>query len=385
LLFNTATGIWSSTSCSGGTGYNCSGGTLTFAPLGVSNIFTTGNCPFMIHNMKGSSTNDYPVVAVQGSLAPPGCNNFALVLQPFHAFNAATSTQSVIGKLGHWAVGATHMNNIGQIGTTFGFSFGEYDNIIDLTHPNLLANVLLSWQVDPCSSSWVGDGTDANPPCLFSAAYDEHLSWGYNPGDTDTSPVCGSMYNDSGNIGLLGLPLIVAPFQGEEVCISDSPTWIGSSSSAPVPNSGQRQYRFTHTFNTETNAFFDTQFAVSQLSHDGRYLAFSSDWDCTLGDTSGNPTSLCGLPWQANHAYTVNTLISPIGGLSGTGALYDVFKITTPGTSGTSFPGFANPNLAWASCTGTVGCTVTDSNGVVYTDQGKSNGKGEVFVVELAR
>jgi hypothetical protein len=281
----------------------------------------------------------------------------------------------------HWAVGHSHVLNVGAqtVGPPDDYTNGVYDKLLDATNPG--ATPLVTWQ-PTCTTNWIPG--DSLPPCAFGEGYDSHLSWAYNPGDTDTSPVCGTVYNDSSNIGTKGYPLIGAPWQGEEVCISSSPTWANVS--PPNPNPAQRQWRFTHTFNTMTSSDFSTQFGISQLSADGRYLAFSSDWDCTLGDTSGNPTSLCGLPWQSNFAYSVGTLINPIGALNGTGAIYDVFKITTVPTgqkSGTSFPGYQTPNDAWAHCTGNVGCQVTDSNGLVYTDQGKGNAKGEVFIVEL--
>jgi len=63
-LLNTATGWQSKTTCSGGTGYNCSGGTLTLAPQGQNSIFNN-NCGIFIHNSKGSGTEDYPAIARQ--------------------------------------------------------------------------------------------------------------------------------------------------------------------------------------------------------------------------------------------------------------------------------------------------------------------------------
>jgi hypothetical protein len=138
-------------------------------------------------------------------------------------------------------------------------------------------------------------------------------------------------------------------------------------------------WRFTHNFNTGGNSFFDTQFAISQLSNDGRFLAFSSDWNCTLGTTSGTTSPLyCGPPWVGGTVYANGQMINPFSSTGGSGTNYGVYEITAGGTASATKP-------AWFVCnSGTAGNTVTDSNGVIYTCLGTSNGKGEVFIVQLA-
>jgi hypothetical protein len=290
--------------------------------------------------------------------------------------------------LNHWTVGKNHLYNLGQscldnsLGGTgcpsgaFGFVAGQYVMDFNLASPGSISTLVTTWQ-PACNASWIVGST--LPPCSFPLGYDSHLGDAANTGGLDTAPICGTIYNFAYN-GNLGTPFIDAPWQDEEVCVPVSPTW-GYGVSAVGQNS---PWRFTHLMTTMTNTDFDTQFGISQLSTDGNYLAFSSDMVCTLGDTSGNATNNCGLPWQSGFVYTVNQTINPIGALNGTGTIYDVFKITTGGTSGTSFVGFATPAAAWASCTG-VGptCSVTDNNGVVYQDVGTGTAKGEVFIVQL--
>jgi hypothetical protein len=377
FLLNLGTGIQSVVSCSLGnsTDYKCTGGAFSMTAEGT--LSTLDTCPIFIHNSRSSTGMDYVEVQRQASMAGatgcPGGDGYDWL--PFQTFNASSSLQVYPGTLNHWATGFQNLIDIGQsAGTNCLLTAGAYSCI--LSSSNTAATTLINWVVNPCASSWVGNGTDANPPCGFGAAYDSHLSWAYNPFDQDNTPVCGTMFNQSSNIGTVGYPLIVAPWQQEEICISTTPTTTVTTSALGTV------WRFNHTFMSMTNGFFDAQFGISQLSTDGHFIAFTSDWYCSLGDTGGNATSLCGLPWQTGFAYALNTLISPIGALNGTGSKYDVFKITTAGTSGASFPGFSTPLLAWASCTGSPGCTVTDSNGVVYTDQGVSNGKSEVFITQ---
>jgi len=290
------------------------------------------------------------------------------------SFNAATSLQAGTFNLDHWAMMNNNVINLGQnTGINGGFTGGAYTQLIPLSNP--AANPAVTWQVgapytNACDPSGTWYPNDANPPCDYAAEYDSHMGSAFNPGGTDTAPVCGSIYN----VATLAPPP-VAPDQGEEVCVSTSPNWTYGSTIAPY-----QIWRFTHSFNTGGNSFFDVQFAISQMSGDGRFLAFSSDWDCTLGNTSGTTSPLyCGPPWVPGAVYTVGQMINPFSSTGGNGTNYGVYQVTTGGTAAVTAP-------AWFACdSGTAGNTVTDANGVVYTCLGTSNGKGEVFVVELAR
>gem|GEM_PF-742469 len=373
FLLNTATGIVSTVTCLGGTGYNCAGGTQSKITALGTTFVGTGNCAYVIHNEKGSVGQDYNIVARQTLLGSGGsCGGAEAVWSPFAAFNATTSLQAGSFNLNHWAMMNSHVINLGQnSGINGGFTGGAYTQLIPLANP--AATPFVTWEVgapytNPCDTSWVPN--DPDPPCNYPLVYDSHMGSAYNPGGMDSSPVCGSVYN----IATLAPPA-VAPDQGEEVCISTSPSWnYGSAIGA------YQVWRFTHSFNTGANAFFDVQFAISQMSGDGRFLAFSSDWDCTLGNTSGTMSPVnCGAPWVPGAAYAAGQMVNPFSSTGGSGTNYGVYQVTTGGTAASTAP-------AWFVCnSGTAGNTVTDANGVVYTCLGTSNGKGEVFVVELAR
>jgi len=253
---------------------------------------------------------------------------------------------------------------------TFGYATGAYLDVYQSANPYTLGNTLISWQPTPCDSRAYAAGiTYTNPPCEFANAYDSHLSAAYNPGGADASPVCGSIFNDE-----TLSPVAFAPFQGEAICVPTSPRW--ASGASPVGQNAP--WRFTHEFNTGSNAFFDVQFAISQESTDGKFLAFSSDWNCTLGSTAGGSSSLCGVPWVGGAVYSAGQYVNPFSGAGGSGTNYGVYKITVGGTSSAIPP-------AWFVCnSGTAGNTVMDSSGVVYTCQGSGNGRGDVFIVRLA-
>jgi len=135
-------------------------------------------------------------------------------------------------------------------------------------------------------------------------------------------------------------------------------------------------YRFTHTFNSGSNAVFVVQNAIGSVSQDGNFVAFTSDWFGTLG--SEHDTSTCkidgplstGTDWTANHAYALNTVIYPRNGANNAG-LYE-FQVTTAGTSGATQPS------SWPQ---TVGASVMDGS-VTWTNVG-INCRGDVFIVKL--
>ena len=56
------------------------------------------------------------------------------------------------------------------------------------------------------------------------------------------------------------------------------------------PNTAACQYRFAHTFNTGTNWNFQTQNAIGNVSPNGRFAFFPSDWNLQLGCTDGSPS-----------------------------------------------------------------------------------------------
>lgn len=374
FLLNTVTGIQSTTTClPPGTGYTCAGGTLPQLVAAGPALTTITTCPFPIHNMKGGSTLDYVGIVQQGNYGAAGCNAQNMVAwTPFAAYNQTTSAQRYATKSNHQAIGKNLMVNVGDQFTAGWGTAGAYTTQIQSSTPQ--ATPLTGWQVgapytNPCHVHGVWTPNDLSPPCFFSDAYDSHLTFWSDPADDDTGPMCGTIYNYA-----TLAPPPVAPYQGEEVCVSTSPSWsVGSAIGA------YKVWRFAHIFNTGGSAFFDTQFGISQLSTDGKFLAFSSDWNCSLGTTDGTAgPSNCGPPWVAGTTYATNALINPFSSTGGSGTNYGVYQVQAPGGKA------AATKPAWFVCnSGSVNSTVTDAAGIVYKCKAPANGKGEVFVVKV--
>ena len=111
------------------------------------------------------------------------------------------------------------------------------------------------------------------PPPNVKYWYDQHYSWN-NVNSQDTSPVCLSTYNVN-NPELPGTPLITnAPWENEIVCVQTD----GKASNV---------WRFAHTYSTAKNGFWSTP--RGNVSQDGRFFMFTSDWQDQLGATGRVP------------------------------------------------------------------------------------------------
>ena len=359
-LFNTLTNWISHTTCTGGTGdYKCTSGTLALIPDGVA---STGYCPYFTHNMKGSSMMDYPIIAAQAQI-PSGCSPVGpMVWKPFAAFNASTSVQALAPNVNnHWAMGNSHVLNVGQ-NSIYGFSTGAYTQWTDLTNSATWATPPITWQ-PACGSAPL-------PPCQLSNAYDSHLSLANNPGLSDTSCAGGSVFNISTGFQ----PQSFVPWSDEEVCVTVTPNWAAAGPVDPAA----KVYRFTHNFNFGNSATFDAQYSISQLSQatvNGQFLAWTSDWEGTLGSTAGDATATAGPTWIAGYVFPTGSTVCPASGFTGTMTRQDCFSITNAGSvaSGPTAP-------TWASCSP----SCTDGNGITYTDLGiKSNARADIFIVGM--
>jgi hypothetical protein len=99
--------------------------------------------------------------------------------------------------------------------------------------------------------------------------YDQHFSWN-NANPDDTHPICLSTDRPS-NPNTPGTPLAVdGPWENEILCVEtdgkDSKVW-----------------RFAHTFSTAKNGFWSQP--RGNISPDGRFFMFTSDWEDQLGET----------------------------------------------------------------------------------------------------
>jgi hypothetical protein len=98
-----------------------------------------------------------------------------------------------------------------------------------------------------------------------------HFTWS-NVDVKDSTPVCGSTYNYEGDT------TIDQPFAGEIFCMETD----GRASTV---------WRFAHNRAKWIAPFFNTQ-PLGNVSRDGRFYLFASDWDGQLGVASdGTPDS----------------------------------------------------------------------------------------------
>jgi hypothetical protein len=99
--------------------------------------------------------------------------------------------------------------------------------------------------------------------------YDSHFSWN-NVDPSDSAPACFSTYRPV-NPDIPGAPLYVTgPWENEVDCVETD----GKQS---------RVWRFAHTYSTARNGFWSQP--RGNVSQDGRFFMFTSDWQDQLGKT----------------------------------------------------------------------------------------------------
>lgn len=102
--------------------------------------------------------------------------------------------------------------------------------------------------------------------------YDSHYSWN-NVDPNDSSPVCFSTYRPT-NPDVPGKQLLVTgPWENEIDC-------------AETDGKGSKVWRFAHTYSTARNGFWSSP--RGNVSQDGRFFMFSSDWQDQLGKDPKN-------------------------------------------------------------------------------------------------
>ena len=106
-------------------------------------------------------------------------------------------------------------------------------------------------------------------PVPFEWGQAQHFTW--SDSGHDKNPVCGSTYSYDDDA-------IDQPYAGEIFCVETN----GLASTV---------WRFAHNRATYIDPFFQTQ-PLGNVSLDGRFLIFTSDWDAQLGNQSdGQPRS----------------------------------------------------------------------------------------------
>jgi hypothetical protein len=101
--------------------------------------------------------------------------------------------------------------------------------------------------------------------------FDKHFSWN-NADPRDTNPVCLSSYTPA-NPSTEKTPLTV-----------DQP-WVNEIDCIEMDGKGSQVWRFAHTYSTAKNGFWSTP--RGNVSQDGRFFAFTSDWENSLGRGQG--------------------------------------------------------------------------------------------------
>jgi hypothetical protein len=101
--------------------------------------------------------------------------------------------------------------------------------------------------------------------------YDLHLSWN-NVNTDDSTPACLSTYRRDNPNATGAAPKVLGPWENEILCVEtdgkDSKVW-----------------RFAHTYSTAQNGFWSSP--RGNVSQDGRFYMFTSDWEDQLGQAPG--------------------------------------------------------------------------------------------------
>jgi len=150
--------------------------------------------------------------------------------------------------IGHHAMGFSHVLNPSENKHPLDLLIRPLTNLQNTTRlvPNL--------QPTPSARYW----------------FDLHLSWNYF-NQTDTAPVCLSTYSPA-NSGFPGKPLdTVSPWENEILCVE-------------TDGKNSKVWRFAHTYSTAKNGFWSTP--RGNVSQDGRFFMFTSDWENQLDGSS---------------------------------------------------------------------------------------------------
>lgn len=216
-----------------------------------------------------------------GSAHPPAANTAG-----FNIHNARMSKDGMWvrvnapnGRFAFWKAGTTQI--IDQIPDYTGHQAMGYTHLINDPNNHGMAEVLIRPLANPSAIRLL-----VNPLPTPRKFNDSHWSW--NDADPqDTMPVCGSFYNShaegNGSLSVTSNPVlqITAPYDREIVCVATtgpSRVWRfahdrGTSASNAKAGSGSNWYAIP----------------IGNVSQDGRFYLFGSDWDWTLGSEAGSP------------------------------------------------------------------------------------------------
>jgi hypothetical protein len=213
--------------------YNTSTGEIGghWGPKGSSSV----GKKFLVHNARISKSGQY--VAIAGSED--------LVIWTVDTLEAKICTRNDPDWCGgHRALGYSHMINPAGKKDSMNLIMRPFDNLPSFSQ--LIRDL-------PKHADW----NEA-----------KHLSWN-NANPSDTAPVCLSTYRDDNPVSP-GLPLRVdRAWDSEILCVG-------------VGEEKNKVWRFAHNYTTAKNGFWSTP--RGNVSQDGRFYIFSSDWEDTLGE-----------------------------------------------------------------------------------------------------
>lgn len=191
---------------------------------------------FLIHNSRMAKSGDFVYVM------PSASGGRGWVVWEIATTNVAVCTR---GCTGHHVLGYSHI--LGASGVSHPLN-------IWMRPANHLENsASLVPDIEPAKNFW----------------YDSHYSWS-NVDPADSTPVCFSTYRPT-NPDTPGAPLLVTgPWENEIDC-------------AATDGKHSTIWRFAHTYSTAKNGFWSTP--RGNVSQDGRFFLFTSDWQDQLGKT----------------------------------------------------------------------------------------------------
>jgi hypothetical protein len=211
---------------------------------------------FGVHAVSISPSGDYAYIAA--GYVPPGGGKGHNELWRIDSTEVRPCDEMCGG---HWVLGYSHLiNNAG--------SADEMDTVLrPLNNLRSITHVIPSFPPGP---AWGAD---------------RHYSWN-NDNPEDTAPVCASTYlNPSaprGEAAIKAQPGLA------ETGVPIERAWDDEVVCVETDGKGSRVWRFAHTFSAATNGFWSEP--RGNVSQDGRFYMFTSDWLSTLGKDPQVPT-----------------------------------------------------------------------------------------------
>ena len=193
---------------------------------------------FGIHNARLSKSGDFVAITA-------GSNLGGTAIWEVTTANVMLCANAALNCGGHRALGYSHLLNSADSRHPLDFVIRPLGDLKSITH------IVEPLPERPTPSNW----------------YDYHLSWNYiRP--QDNTPACFSTYRSDNPAGKGLAPRVLGPWENEIDCVETD----GRASTI---------WRFAHTYSTARNGFWSSP--RGNVSQDGRFYMFTSDWEDELG------------------------------------------------------------------------------------------------------